>query len=325
MRVHHRWLALRIIAVIVIAGLATVVRLPAADAAGTTLTPTQGAWYQPDPTCSLPTGCLLPLLSKLPIPLAPPNPYPAGTLHVGFASAKETARAYLAFNYGVLGPLTSARLDIPLETSATDGSVDPATSKVWACLATGAVISVEGSYSAPPAVDCDRHAVLRYVATPQPHLTADLRPIMAGLETTPGIALVPAAKGLGPTTVWQVAFSAPDRKGHRSGSATLTVTNGAERMTGAVPPATSTTASIGGPPTAPAPASLPGEETTVGSPAVPSPTLAGPAPAAEVSTDDSFQYPLAFLFPLVLILVVPIAARALTQDLDDDEGLKELT
>lgn len=338
--------SLRLLTAALVAFGSTVLLVPMSSAAeGSRLTPSVEAWYQPDPTCAQPTGCVL--TAPLPVtpPVSPPtapvavplSPYPAGTLHVGWASQAETARSFLAFSFEALtGPLTAASLDVPLDTAAADGDAQSSSAKVQACLATGDITHVEGSFANPPSVDCTRHAVLTYVATPAPHLHGDLAPLLLGLTTTSGIALLPDAEAekAAPADAWHVAFSAHDRTGAaKTAPAALTVTTDDAPATTlpAVDAPAAGSPELGG--AAPAPAldsgtglaAPPQLSTGVVPPAVAAPAVA-PAAAAPavvpqaVTVTYGYQYPAVWLLPLGLLVLVPAAARALTKDLAATPG-----
>ncbi len=285
------------------------------------------AWYQPDPSCS--ASCVLTTLPGEVSGQLVTNPYPAGTLHVGYAAGKETARSVLAFSLDDLtGALTGATLDVPLDVDPANGDAQSATAKVQVCLVTGDITKVEGSVATPPSTSCDTHATMTYVATPAPHLTADLAPILLGLPTTNGIALLPDATDAAETDAWHVTFSAHDRTGGTTGPATLTVTTAdptAEVPAPTLPPVAEAptvpvsggfapapdTGFVAGPPVVDAPVSAPVE-----APQVPAPAAApAQVPAAQTIT-FGYAYPAVWLLPLVFLILVPAAARALTKPLD---------
>jgi hypothetical protein len=299
--------------------------LPLAHAEDAKVVPTLESWYQPDPTCAQATGCLtgtpLPVIppAELPVPL-PTNPYPAGTLHVGWASSAETARSYLAFPVGGRGTITAATLDVPLDTSPQDGDAQSSTAKVQVCLATGDLVKTEGSISAVPAVDCAQHATLTYSATPAPHLSADLKPLLAGLATTSGVALLPDATAVSDTDAWRVVFSAHDRADDaKTPPATMTITT--EGSTDVITPVdtpsappvdsgTGVTVPDVGTGFAPGPA-VPGVDQQ---PVVPNPQA--PLQTAARTVRVGYQYPAVWLLPLLVLVLVPMTVRALTKDLD---------
>jgi hypothetical protein len=297
--------------------------MPVARAAETSVVPTKEGWYQPNPTCAQPSGCL----TTGSLPAAPPvevptSPYPAGTMHVGWASSAETARAYLAFPLDTLtGTLTGAELDVPLDTAPADGDQQSSTAKIQACLVTGDITEADGSIAPPPAITCGTHAEVKYVATPTPHLHADLAPLLLGLPSTSGIVLLPDATKSADTEAWRVVFSAHDRAdAAKTPPATLTLTLADERVVST--------------PEAPA-VDLPGVSTDTGfaaapntgfapAPAVDPPTLIAPVapPVAAAPTVPTAQtvrfgyaYPGVWLLPLAFLVLVPLATKALTKDL----------
>jgi hypothetical protein len=305
------------------------VPLPA-SASDAPLTARTEGWYQPDPSCKQATGCLLANVPPAVSGMVVTNPYPAGTLHVGWAGGQETARSVLAFPVdGVAGTLIAAVLDVPLDVSATDGSAQPETAKVQVCLVTGDIVAAQGSVATPPSTSCTEHALLTYVATPAPHLTGSLAALLPGLPTTSGIALLPDASAA-QTDAWHVTFSAHDRTPATTGPARLTVTTSTGQVVDepllppvAAPPAAAVTGGLAAAPTGvgsgPALAAPPAVTAPVVMAPV-SPELAAPVtgaasvPVARTVT-IGYAYPVVWLLPLGLLMVVPMVARALTRDL----------
>ena len=315
----------RIVTVVLVAGSAALGFLPIAASAGesSTKASTDG-WYQPDPSCAQPSGCVLANVPPQVSGQLVTNPYPAGTLHVGWASSAETARSVLAFPLdNVTGSLSGARLDVPLDTEAANGDVQSATAKVQVCLVTGEIKAAAGSVETPPTTSCEQHAVMTYAATPAPHLTADLSPLLVGLRTTSGLALLPdATQDAG--AAWHVTFSAHDRTGSTVAPPTLTVTTeDASAEEPVLPP-------VAEPPTVPVDSGFaPAPDTGSGFAPVPSvevPSVSAPvtvvpqaAPAAVPAAQTvtvGYQYPVVWLLPLAFLVVVPVASRALTKDLE---------
>lgn len=290
-----------------------------------TLTPIVEAWYQPNATCVTPAGCQAP-------PAAPPDnsPFPAGTLHVGLSAGQETARSYLALPFsGALGTITSGSLSVPLDTSATDGSSNPTSAKVQVCLTSATFTAVEGSFEPPPKVDCSTAAPAAYVDKPQPHLQADLGSLASALSTATGLVLLPDKTKAAPSDSWRIVFSAHTRTDAAKTPPAMATVSVAE------PPATSpdqqpvvslpdnNTSGLGGitPPTGTGFAAGPsaGDLPAVGAPAVTAPVVTAPAgsapgPAGRTVT-VGYAYPVVWLLPLALLLLVPLVARALTRDL----------
>ncbi|MCW2543822.1 MAG: hypothetical protein JWM40_1374 [Frankiales bacterium] len=318
--------AVRLITAVLVAGGIGVAFIPVAQAASK-LTPTTEGWYQANPTCDLPTGCLSVDTLPVPLPVEPPavpvsaplSPYPAGSMHVGWAAGKETARSYLAFPFESLtGTLTGALLDIPLDTNPVDGDTQSTTAKAQVCLATGPVVKVEASLNSPPAISCEQHAALTYVATPTPHMHADLAPLLLGLPTTSGIVLLPDATKNAESDAWRFVFSAHDRADTaKTPPATLTLAVDGEVIS---PPAEFPEADV---PVVPDPVAVVDPGTGfVSSPSVPTipdpvaPQVSQPQalPTAQTVT-FGYAYPIVWLLPLVLLIMVPMATKALTKDL----------
>lgn len=301
------------------------VPLASAETSSTTLTPSTEAWYQPNPTCAQASGCITPGA----LPVAPPvdvplSPYPAGTLHVAWAGGQETARSYLALPVdSVTGTLTAASLDIPLDTAAADGSEMPETAKLQACLFTTDVTPVEGSIAPPPTASCDQSAPVTYVATPSPHLHADLAPLTQGLLTTTGIVLLPDATKNAQTDAWRVVFSAHTRTdAAKTAPATVSLTLEQEASGDdgtvdvptepAIPQAVAPPIGTGF--AAPPPVQLPTDTGTAPSVVPPATVLTQPVAQPRTIT-VGYAYPTVWLLPLAFLVLVPATARALTKDL----------
>jgi hypothetical protein len=295
-------------------------------------TPTVEAWYQLNPSCLTPAGCVttgtLPVAPPAAPPVAPPaaSPYPAGSLHVGVATGKETARSYLAFPFAQLEGKTvsSGTLTIPLDLAPADGNASPETSKARVCLTTSSQITAtEGTIDSPPSVDCALSVPANYVATPQPHLQANLTALAPALPTATGLVLLPDDSKAAQTDAWRVVFSAHNRAdAAKTAPASVTllvedagVTAPVDQPVGQlpgvlVPPVTGT--GFAPPP----PVAVPVPGTTE----VP-PTVSNPAPVAAVPVTTprlvtvGYAYPAVWLLPLAFLVLVPATARALTKDL----------
>lgn len=315
--------ATRLVTAALVLGSGTLGFLPLAHASTvTTLTPSQEAWYQPNPTCAQASGCVTPATAPAAPPAAVPlSPYPAGSLHVGFVGGQETARTYLALPVGTLtGTLAAATLDVPLDITQADGSQAPETAKLQACLFTEAITPADGSIAAPPKVSCYASAPVTYVAMPTPHLHADLAPLAKGLLSSAGIALVPDATKVAQTDAWRVVFSAHSRvDAAKTQPATVTLTledRPTELEPGFTLPDDTGLGPIA-PPVgtgfAPAPAV---EAPAVEPPAVVPPVAVDTTPVAQPTIITlGYAYPAVWLLPLVFLVLVPLTARALTKDL----------
>ncbi|HEX3901067.1 MAG TPA: hypothetical protein VHW74_18100 [Mycobacteriales bacterium] len=275
---------------------------------------TAGAWYQPDPLCATPLGCGF-------IPLPALSPYPKGTYHVGTAVGRQTARAFIAVNLGPQAANASdGTLSIPLDTSLTDGSLDPQAAKVNVCVTYQAVVDVEGAFDNAPSANCLPAAHAKYVAKPTPHLVANLRRIAHGLSGVKGFALLPADAA--PTTAWQIAFKLPTAS--TSGpKPTLSLVIGAVHHVVSKPTKThhagkgdkgaqpDTGPDLGA--GVPAP-TLPSTTETV-PPSNQQPVIAQPTTRLRHLVTVGYQYPEVWLLPLALIVLIPFTIRALTKDL----------
>jgi hypothetical protein len=320
-RVH-----LRLVTAAFVLGSASFAFMPVATAASDTkLSPSREAWFQPNPTCAQASGCLAP--GNLPVapPVAVPlSPYPAGTMHIGYTGGQETARSYLALPVdSVTGLVRSASLDIPLDVSTADGSQLPETAKIQACLFTGDITTADGSIAPPPAPSCDDSAPVAYVATPAPHLHADLAAVKQGLLTSSGIALLPDGTKVAPSDSWRVVFSAHTRSDAAKtapASVVLTLEDGrphqpTDTPTVALPDSNNPGLSVA-PPVgtgfAPAPAVNPPADIAPSQAAAPIVTN----PVAQPQTVTvGYAYPAVWLLPLAFLILIPAAARALTKDL----------
>ena len=321
-------LAMRLGAAVLVAGSAALGFVPvAAAAAPVTLTPTTEAWYQPNPTCAAPPGCVSTgILPAAPPATLPTSPYPAGTLHVGLSAGQETARSYLALPLSALtGTVQSATLDIPLDTSANDGSSSPETSHVQACLFSGPLAPADGSVDAPPTTSCRTSAALSYQAAPAPHLHADLGPLSAELPSATGLALLPDATKSTATDSWRVVFSAHTRTDSaKTAPAAVAVVVDEPAAGGGLPADVPTQPTTGiavqpapntgfaSQPMVPTAPLVPGGAPTV---AAGNPPVAGVPVAAPRTVTVGYAYPVVWLLPLGLLVVVPMIARLLTSDL----------
>jgi hypothetical protein len=318
-----RWGVSRVLTAALLTGTGAVALVPVANASDLALVAAPEGWYQPNPTCAGPLGCL-----PGPTPVAPPtpiptSPYPEGTLHVGWSGPAETARTYLAFPLDqVTGQLTGATLDVPLDTASADGDMQSSTAKVQVCLATGTIVDVRGSIDAPPTIDCDLHADLTYVAAPAPHLHGDLQPLLAAASPSFGIVLLPDATKNAATESWRVVFSAHDRTdAAKTAPARLTVTT-SPAAADAPPP--SVNLSPVNPPAprgfAAGPSSVIAEAppTVAPLPAQVAPQtapIAAPLVRTARTVRFGYAYPVVWLLPLALLIVAPLATRALTKEL----------
>jgi len=305
------------VAALMVVGGTTFCVLPQARASTATmaLSPSVEAWYEPDPTCSTPLGCVS--TEGLPT-VAGPSPYPAGTMHVATRAGQEAARSYLSFIVPPLADLRGAVLEVPLSEDPADGSVAPSSSQVLVCPFEGTIVPVEGSRATPPTALCATNARAVYVPGPRPHLHADLGSLREQLERGAGLALVPDPAGPSAATdAWHVVFSSHGRTNAGSTpAAVLRLLVASDENVGqsptpaAVPHIGTTTA----PPLRPEGMSAPEVNTPaapIAQPGTPGTTTTARTRAASVG----YAYPVVWLLPLAFVTLVPATARALTRDL----------
>lgn len=292
----------------------------AADGAGTADVRTlQEGWYTANPTCSGPTGCV--------VPPAEQSPFPPGTLHVAVAGGETTATSYLTFDLGTLPSgvtLTAGLLTVPLDTQDEDGSMQPEAAHVQACLVTSKVVDAEGSASAPPSASCVVSAPAVYRPTPAPALTIDVTPFVAAWSEGAAVALLPAAKAAEARETWRVVFSARRRTPAVTPPASVRLVFSTPGSPGSItglpqpappppvqPPLSAGNLSIPAGPVAPVPAPVPAPQAV---PRTEPPPVVTPAvPVATLRRIGA--PPQAWLLPLIALAGLIAAGRVLTRDL----------
>jgi hypothetical protein len=320
----------RLVTAAFVAGSAAIGFAPIASAGSDlTLTPTTEAWYQLNPTCLTPAGCVspdnLPVAPPAPVPPLPvSSPYPAGSLHVSVAAGKESARSYLAFPFGQFDGRTvsAGTLTVPLDVAPADGNATPDVSKVIVCLTTSSKITAtEGTIATPPTADCASSVPASYVATPQPHLQANLTALAADVPGATGLVLLPDDSKAAQTDAWHVVFSAHTRTDAAKtapASVTLTVEDAATTVPVDQPPVDVPGVPVVPPVTGfvPPPAVQVPPTTTEIPPTVsnPPPVAVAPVTAPRLVT-VGYAYPVVWLLPLAFMVLIPATARALTKDL----------
>ena len=319
---------------------------PGSSAATARNVPTsKEAWYQAspadpgedDPTCALPTGCV-------PQPGAPVNPYPEGTLQVGVAGGRDTARTFVALDLGELPTgalINGGTLTLPVLADSDSGSLRPESARVMACPVAAPIEDAQGGQpDDQPEFTCDTAAQATFNEGDTPTITVDLAPI-AALLTTGGIAIVPAAEARESGDTWRVAFPTRDNEAVEEAiSATLTYQEPAALDAGLPgPPAPAAENSSGGVASAPAGGGFdPAPAVDVAPPAFedmapaaappdpgPEQPIAAPEPVAAAVPAGAFgyAYPAVWLAPLVLAGIAGALARALTGEIvlpDPGEG-----
>jgi hypothetical protein len=199
----------------------------------------------------------------------------------------------------------------------------PEVAAVQVCLAFGEIEAVEGSTDTPPPVDCDAGVVATYSGTPTPRLQADLRPLINGLTSAAGLALVPVTGDGADPLSWRIVFSAHDR-GDDAATQPAEVALSADVADAAdgddgtggeiqFDPAEDAGFGVDLPDSPltlpPLPANAPQQPPVSNS----APTsLAGSGPLEPVT---GYLYPAALLLPLAFLVLIPLTGNALTRDL----------
>ena len=307
----------RLIGAAALAGVAVVGFTPSADAdTTTTIAPTAEAWYQPNPGCSTPAGCV----GSGSVP--PATPYPSGTLHVGASAGDETARSYLALPLAATtGTITAAALDVPLDLAPADGAFSSDSAKVQVCLTSAPIARVRGSFDQPPSTDCSAAAPATYLPTPQPHLAADLGPLVDRLRSATGLVLLPDATQSTPTESWRVVFVAHDASGAATAPASVMLKLKDESAAASAGPSAVTVgpSSAGLRPVQPALGTSFAVTPPTGTAAAASPKLAAPAGGVRSAPRQiaaaAYAYPGMWLLPLAMLVLVPAMVKAMTADL----------
>lgn len=273
------------------------------------------AWYSPVSfsTCALPAGCAPP--APAPAPASPPtSPYPADTLHVGFAAGSETARTYVLPDFYSLpfdATVTAGTLTMPLATEPEAGNMTPDVAKILACLATKPVPDgTQGSSDPPPEIDCKVSAPATYKADQGGSFSVDLAPFIAawtGGATRNGIALIPDTAKSQPTDIWHVAFNGRKREGVQTASSEVTYTITEQDFGLPFEPPPVLTVPLPPVMNLPLPLPVPLPSATPEQPPVQQP------PQTPVAY-HGFQYPLAFLLPLLLLAGFLFLSRLFTGD-----------
>ncbi len=241
-------------------------------------------------------------------------------MHVGFSAGHEVARSYLAFPLDQLRSMTvtNASLTVPLDVAQADGSLGPDAAKVVVCLVGGPVAASEGTVDSPPTTNCSATAPALYVASPEPHLKADLSPLASGLATATGLALLPDASKVSQTDAWRLVFSAHNRTdagATKPATLSLTVKDASVDQ----PPLVVDEPGLQLPPVA-VPVTGTGfaaPPVTQTPPRVQAPAQVAVAPRASAPriVTVGYAYPAVWLLPLAFLILVPAVARTLTKDL----------
>jgi len=272
------------------------------------------AWYASAPIdiCTTPLGC--------PPQQVPTSPYPAGSLHVGVAGGRETARTYVQPDLARVpfgATLLAGTMTLHVDTANSHGTVSPGSARILACLVTAAFTDgTEGAATTPPAVDCTTSAKPAYDDAAGV-FTLDLAPFLSAWNAAKpelGIALVPNQTEVAQTDAWHVTIEGRKQTGAKP--VTSTISYRAPADTGSSMGLTPATPSF----TQPAPPPVQGQ--------VPAATSALPAPAPVVAPQQPapvlaqrpaafagpVEQPAAFLAPLALVAGIVFFARLFTRD-----------
>lgn len=274
------------------------------------------AWYAASPidVCTTPLGC--------PPEQVPTSPYPADTLHVGVAGGQETARTYLLpdlLSLPVGATATGGTMTIPVDTASTDGSASADAATMLACAVTQPFTDgAAGSSATAPKTDCKTSVPAKYDAK-KAVFTVDLALFLkswASGQPALGIALVPDPAKASPTETWHVTIYGRKFAGHDHVQSAITFTpappiaspdtSGSGGITPPAPPAAN-------PPAVSTPDIPPATSTATEPPPVVAPQQA-PVAQQPVAFTQEFQYPLAFLAPLVLLIGAVFFVRLFTRD-----------
>jgi hypothetical protein len=240
-------------------------------------------------------------------------------LHIGGSAGAETARSYLGLPLvAITGNITAAALTVPLDTNPADGALSPESAKVQVCVTSTPLAPVRGSFDPPPTTDCSVSASATYVAVPQPHLEADLGPLVNRLQSATGLVLLPDATASTFTGSWRVVFLAHDATGAAAATpASMTLKLQDASAGGSPGPITRPTGpTFGvGPVQAPLGTGFAVTPSTIATPAPVAPSVGAAPRALRQVRAAAYAYPGVWLFPLALLIVVPMLVKALTTDL----------
>jgi hypothetical protein len=287
----------------------------AQNANRTTVPVRSAAWYAAAPLCTFQPGCST---------AAPPNPYPAGSLHVAISAGQTTATTYLTIDLSELpadARFTSASLRLPVDPDGTHGSQSPETADMTACLVRGTVDERNAPYGTPPATDCGVFAHPTYqAAAGGTAFVVDVTRIVAARPTTDSasLALVPSAAAQTGRQTWHVTFYGRQSLPERSVRADVTyeIDEGAPQLS------ETDEGSIAGPTPAGLPATAFANIWAVALPEAGSPSVVdnGTSPAVAVPafssapTPAGFAYPIVWALPLVLVIGGVYIGHTLTHD-----------
>lgn len=319
----------------VLAGPLVALAFAAAGSGNATVPLTSDAWYRTAPICALPTGCP---------PAETPSRYAAGTLHVGVQFGAEDSRTYLTLDLSTLPSGTKpagGHLRLPLASGKQDGTFQPETAKIQACLVTGPVAQADGSFAKAPTADCQA------VSTPAVFVpaagataaafTVDLTSLATAWQDSgsPGSLVLLPGEAPAQTDNWHAAFNGSKRTGAGLAKITAavsyvsTVVDLVEQPPPSPPPPpvfVPVDTSFAPPLTSGTDTGFASTPTFTAAEVVPVPVVNQPSteqvavsatltvPVALLLSNE-FKYPAVFLLPLLLLGAAGWVGRALTRDL----------
>jgi hypothetical protein len=287
------------------------------DAHTATVPDASEAWYAKGAIdiCTTPLGC--------PPEQIPTSPYPADTLHVGVAGGQETARTYVLpdlLSLPVGATATGGTMTIPVDTASTDGTASADTATMVACAATQPFTDgAAGSGATPPETDCKTSVPAKYDAK-NTVFTVDLTPFLkawAAGQPAVGIALMPDPDAMAPSETWHVTIYGRKFAGHDHVRSAISFTPApplASPDTSGTDTATPPAPAAADPPPVSTPDIPPATSTPDDPPPVVAPDQQAPVAQQPVAFSTEFQYPLAFLAPIVLLIGAVFFTRLFTRD-----------
>lgn len=266
--------------------------------------------------------------------LPDPAAYPERTLHVSISAGSTTAETYLELDIADVPEdqdITGGTLTLPVNTEPRDGSLQPEEAQLMACVVTEFVDSSQGSFEDPPQHDCDTAAPAQFTDKPEPTFTVDLAPFAAEWAegATPRVAIVPANDATDAGDTWHVTFWGRDNESDDAKpiTAELDYGTGEDDFDQGLDEGLTGLEDRTGPEVLPAPEPPP-EPGLVGAaapeiadappeeaPASEEPeAVAAPQPQAAVPQVSTigYQYPIAWIMPLILLIGFVITGRTLT-------------
>lgn len=277
--------------------------------------------------------------------LLPDANFPEDTLHAGISGGNPTTMTLVEIDLFEASipdssDVTGGTLRLPVDPEPRDGSLQPETASLVVCPVADFMVDAKGSLKKPPKVDCDAaSAPAKFTAKPAPTFTVDLTPFAKKLtDGEAGLAIMPAKQAVDDSQTWHVAFWGKDYgRGEEEvplpeGEAkpkpiTATLTHAPAGAEVALPPPV-------GPPPPPVGPPPEAEPLDNSAPVGPPPPPAPKAEAKELPTEApeavaaaptlrtfGYPYPIAWLFPLLLLIGFAATGHSLTKRLERPGGL----